>query len=265
MTNNENNEYGRIDRILLMLRRLFVILFIFLVVWIILFKILKINKGDIVVDSNGTGLVIDWNDVEDSTFENLWNNYSKEWNNIYYKWDIIAFVDTQTFKVLENDEVKNIAWMLINSNNLLKIFASYDTRNMLMKNIDQIIKKEENVTDQLKKSSENGMYKMKNEYDILSEFDRGDRYDMTNQQRAKFAMMFLYIKIIKKQSNDKVSMSKALNELKTFLENFDKNDLKKEVEDKELNKIKWDIWIDNDCLYVNGELYACFLDELFVR
>jgi hypothetical protein len=56
-----------------------------------------------------------------------------------------------------------------------------------------------------------------------------------------------------------------LNELKIFLENFDKNDLKKEVEAKGLDRIKWDLWIDNDCLYVNGELYACFLDGLFVR
>jgi hypothetical protein len=62
--------------------------------------------------------------------------------------------------------------MLINSNNLLKIFANYETRVILMQNIDQIIKKEKNVTNELKKSSENGMYKMKKEYNELSEFDR---------------------------------------------------------------------------------------------
>jgi hypothetical protein len=40
-----------------------------------------------------------------------------------------------------------------------------------MRNIDTIITKKENVVDELKKSSENGMYKMKNEYDVLSQFD----------------------------------------------------------------------------------------------
>ncbi|OQB42595.1 MAG: hypothetical protein BWY04_00031 [candidate division CPR1 bacterium ADurb.Bin160] len=51
---------------------------------------------------------------------------------------------------------------------------------------------------------------------------------MTNEQRAKFAIMFLYIKIIKKYSNNQATMEKALEELKIFLENFDKKDLVKE-------------------------------------
>jgi len=61
---------------------------------------------------------------------------------------------------------------------------------------------------------------------------------MTSEQRAKFAIMFLYIKIVKKYSNNQATMEKALTELKTFLENFDENDLKKEIDDKELNRIK---------------------------
>jgi hypothetical protein len=61
---------------------------------------------------------------------------------------------------------------------------------------------------------------------------------MTNEQRAKFAIIFLYIKIIKKQSNDNITMNKALSELKIFLENFDKKNLQKEIEDKNLKKIK---------------------------
>jgi hypothetical protein len=72
----------------------------------------------------------------------------------------------------------------------------------------------------------------------LSKFDRNDRYAMTNEQRAKFAIMFLYIKIAKNMNNDQIQMKVALNELKYFLENFDENDLKDEVKDEDLNEIK---------------------------
>jgi hypothetical protein len=61
---------------------------------------------------------------------------------------------------------------------------------------------------------------------------------MTNEQRAKFAIMFLYIKITKAQNNNKINMQKALSELKIFLENFDENNLSKEIYDKNLNNLK---------------------------
>ena len=61
---------------------------------------------------------------------------------------------------------------------------------------------------------------------------------MTNEQRAKFAIMFLYIKIAKSMHNSEISMKVALNELKYFLENFDEDDLKNEIEDKDMNKIR---------------------------
>ena len=228
-----------------------------------------------VVDSNETWLIIDGsnndktnnegNNSETSKAENLWNNYNKKGNSIYHKWNIISFADASSFKVVDKSKLKDNKWMLINSNNLLKIFANYETRVILMQNIDQIIKKEKNVTNELKKSSENGMYKMKKEYNELSEFDRWDRYEMTNEQRAKFAIMFLYIKITKAQNNNKINMQKALSELKIFLENFDENNLSKEIYDKNLNNLKWDIAIDKNCLYLNGNLYACFLNDLFVN
>lgn len=262
MTNNENTENDRMDRILLILRRLFVILFVFLILWIILFKVLKINKK-VTVDTTTNTWSTNENVVEtDKNEKDLWNNYSNDWKTILYKGNIVKFADFKNFKTISKNDIDG---KVINSNNLLKIFANYETRVGLMKNIDSIINEKENITNELKNSSENGMYKMKKEHKDLSQFDRNDRYNMTDEQRAKFAIMFLYIKIIKKQSNDKVSMDKALSELRIFLENFDKNDLKEEVEDREINKIKWDIWIDNDCLYVNGELYACFLDGLFVK
>ena len=230
-------------------------------IWIILFKILKINDNK-KVDNDMVEIetwVVTGNDLPK---DQLWSNYSTDGKNILYKWEIVKFTDPKTFKVINKDEIDGT---VINSNNLLKIFANYETRLYLMKNIDTIIRNKEHVTNELKNSSENGMYKMKNDYKELSQYKRNDRYEMTDEQRAKFAMMFLYIKIIKKQSNNKATMSKALNELKIFLENFDKKDLWDEVSEKKLNRIKWDLWIDDDCLYLNGELYACFLDELFVK
>ena len=216
----------------------------------------KLNNNDII--ESETWVVIS-KDIQNNQ---LWNNYSLDNINILYKWEIVEFADPKNFRVINKSEIDGT---VINSINLLKIFADYKTRVSLMKNIDSIIKNKENVTNELKKSSENGMYKMKNDYDELSQYNRNDRYNMTNEQRAKFAIMFLYIKIIKKQNNNKATMSKALNELKIFLENFDRNDLEKEVTEKKLNRIKWDLWVDNNCLYVNGEVYACFLDELFVK
>jgi len=269
---NKDDNDTILDKTILIMRRLFVLLFLGTIIWLVLSKIIwsKNNKQPINTDVLKTGQIVDIN-IEDNeatynqtwvTIINLGKHYESQSWQIMYKWEIVKFADSKTFKVINKNEINQ---SVINSNNLLKIFADYETRVYLMKNIDNIIKNKENVTDQLKKSSENGMYKMKNEYNILSEFDRGDRYDMTNEQRAKFAIMFLYIKIVKAHSNDRITTKKALNELKIFLENFNENDLKKEVEAKGLDRIKWDLWIDNDCLYVNGELYACFLDGLFVR
>jgi len=45
MTNHNDYNEGRLDKILLILRRTFLVLFIFLMVRIILFKILKINDS----------------------------------------------------------------------------------------------------------------------------------------------------------------------------------------------------------------------------
>lgn len=264
MTNENDYEETRLDKILLILRRVFLVLFIFLVVWIILFKILKINKNNN-TDANESMETITWNIVNQEIEidkNELWNDYRIDGKNILYKWEVVEFADAKTFKIINKNEIDGT---IINSNNLLRIFADYETRAWLMNNIDKIINKKENVTNELKKSSENGMYDMKNDYKKLSGLNRNDRYDMTDEQRSKFAIMFLYIKIIKKQNNGEITTSKAVNELKLFLENFDKKDLVKEVEDKKINKIKGDIWVDDDCLYVNGELYACFLDGLFVK
>jgi len=278
MTNNYEENEAKLDKLLLIFRRLFLILFILFLLRILLFKIFKINKSS--TENENTEIPKENIEIKDKEIEienkkieesstpttnekwkkNLWKNYSIDKNNVLYKGEIIKFADSENFRIIDKKELE---WReAINSDSLLDIFADYNTRVVLMKNIDKIIESKENITLELKNSSENWMYKMKNDYKNLSQFDRWDRYEMTDEQRAKFAIMFLYIKIIKNYNNDQATMERALEELKFFLENFDKKDL---VKEKNLKKIKWDLGIDNDCLYVNGELYACFLDNLFAK
>jgi len=280
MTTHYDDEDTRLDRILLIVRRLFLILFIGLIIWIILFKIIGINKDK--------WLIINWDSIANNTDDvdndivhkqttkinntksnknklvDLWKNYSKDDNYIYYKWEIISFVDVNKFYVINEDWNYTTQWTVINSQNLLNVFGDYKVRSAMMRQIDQIIKKEKNVTDELKWASENWLYKMKKEYDTLSQFKRKDRYNMTNEQRAKFAIMYLYIKIAK-SSHWTVSMDTALKQLKYFLENFDDDNLKDELDNDDMKNIRWDIWLDDHCIYVNWKLYACFLNKLFIK
>ena len=278
MTTHYEDEDTKLDKILLIVRRIFLVLFIWFILWIILFKIIWINK-DTGISINWDTTAISWDivNIEKDTDNNyddtinlekqidLWKNYSKDDKYIYYKWEVISFVDVNRFYVINEDWNYTTQWIVVNSTNLLKIFANYDTRSYMMKQIDGIIKNEKNITSELKWASENWLYKMSTDENILSQFDRNDRYDMTNEQRAKFAIMFLYIKIAKSMSNSEVSMKIALNELKNFLENFDEDNLKDELDKDDMNKIKWDIWLDDHCIYKNWELYACFLDKIFVK
>ena len=229
MTTHYEDEDTKLDKILLIVRRLFLILFIWLIIWIILFKIIWINKDN--------GLIINWDNISNKTSNkinssginkynskinndkinnneliDLWKNYSKDQRHIYYKWKAINFVDLDKFYVITKDGRYTAQWTVINSQNLLNIFGSYEIRVSMMKQIDQIIKNEKNVTNELKWASENWLYKMKKEYNSLSKFKRKDRYEMTNEQRAKFAIMYLYIKIAK-SSHWTVSMDTALKQL----------------------------------------------------
>lgn len=259
----------KLDKTLLFLRRTFLVLLIFFVIWIIVFRFILWN------DKDKENINITWsNNIEnietkiDETKLVDESEYEISKNKVYYKWDEVLFADADSFKVLDENEIKRIDVNLINSSNLLAVFADYKTRLVMMKQIDGIIKDEKNVTRELFKSSEQWMYKMENDYDNLSKFTRRDRYDMTNEQRAKFAIMFLYIKIIKSKKNSEINMKTALYELKSFLENMDKDKLEKEsIEDENdkwyLQKIKWDWAMDKHCMYIDWELYACILDDLF--
>lgn len=278
--NTSYEDYDtKLDKILLIVRRSFLILFVWFILFIILFKIIWINKNSW-ININWYTSAISWdilnvdqiktkkisnNNINKNIQQDLGKHYSKDNKYIYYKGDVISFVDVDKFYVIDDNWRYSTTWLIITSNNLLKIFANYDTRAYMMKQIDGIIKNEKNITSKLKLASENWLYKMSLDIDVLSKFDRNDRYDMTDTQRAKFAIMFLYIKIAKSMHNNEISMKVALNELKYFLENFDKNSLSSELKDKNMNKIRGNIWLDDHCIYKNWKLYACFLDKIFIK
>lgn len=291
-------EVSNIDRLLLIFRRVFILLVIIIVIWVLLFKIIGINKNsDLNKEKNyplnlpasetslensntweieqptlspysgdsGVKNIEENLDEEAPEVVDLWKRYTKIDSEIYYRGKKLDFVDADKFTVIDQKGRYHAQWIVANSNNLLQIFANSKMRVLLMKQIDDLIANEKNVTKELKSASENGMYKMESQYATLSQFDRNDRYEMTNEQRAKFAIMFLYVKIAKSMSNGEVVMEVALQQLKEFLENFDEDDLKKEISQNKITKIRWNIGMDDYCIYVNGKLYTCFLDKIFVK
>lgn len=261
-----DEETTLLDKILLIARRIVVILFIIFLIWIIFNKFIlnKDKTENSIVDSTDINETILENNSEWLDIKDLWKNYSINENwEILYKKDVVKFANSNTFQVIDQKGRQSFSGMVNNSENLLFIFADSATRRWLMKNIDGIIRNKKGLSNDLLESSKNGMYKIQDNYDVLSQFDWGDRYDMTNKQRAKFAIMFLYLKIAKWMANNQATMEAALLELKDFIENFDKRDLKKELHQADLVDIKWDIARDDHCIYVDGELYACILDWVF--
>ena len=267
---SESREY-LIDRIELFLRRTLIILALFFILYLIIFKWIGIGKKSTKVGLNEdvaysavksydkknlSNIIATWN----SQIE-LWSHYTSDWKNIYYRWELVKFVNADEFVVMKKNEVKEISGTLINSDNLLLAFQDYDTRLAMMNTIDDIILNEKNVTSTLKDSSENGMYKMKSDYDSLSKYTWKNHSVLTPEQKAKFAIVYLYVKIIK-NSEWTVYMEQALAELKDFLENFDSKKLKSEVTDKNI-RLKGNIGMDKHCIFVDWQLYACFLDEIF--
>lgn len=263
-----------LDKISLFMRRILIILILFLILYLVLFRriwIWKKSKNtdlksndnqNINIEDSNSGDNIEITTVQSWTKINLWSKYESDWDSIFYRWERINFVNADEFVVLSKNEKKEIEWTLINSDNLLLAFQDYDTRLSMMKNIDGIISNEQNVTTVLKNSSENWMYKIKTDYEDLSQYNwKNQEWKLTPEQRAKFAMIYLYVKIIK-NAKWTVYMEQALQELKDFIENFNETSLIPEVNDKNF-KLKWDIWMDKHCIFVDGELYACFLDDLF--
>lgn len=271
---NERREY-LVDRIELFLRRTFIILTLFLILYLIVFKWIWVGKksSKISVNKEATYSAIKSNDNKkdskvivssgdnQNTQKQLWSHYTSDWKNIYYRWELVKFVNADEFVIMKKNEVKEISGTLINSDNLLLTFQNYDTRVAMMNTIDDIILNEKNVTSTLKDSSENGMYKIKSDYDNLSKYTWKDHSVLTPEQKAKFAIVYLYVKIIK-NTEWTIYMEQALKELKDFLENFDSKNLKSEVTDENI-RLKGNIGMDKHCIFLDWQLYACFLDEIF--
>lgn len=71
------------------------------------------------------------------------------------------------------------------------------------------------------------MRKFRKDISVLDTYKRGQ--NIPQNQRAKFAVIFLYIKIIKNLESDKIKMKMALTELRKFIQETNRRDLKDEL------------------------------------
>ncbi len=206
------------------------------------FKQLKIEKADV------------------ASFKILGSKYAKDINHAYYKWEIIENVIAEDFTTLEND-LSEEKWLIVNSDNLLTFLEYRPNRLFLMNNIEDVLQSYSNVKWNLKWASENSMWKFKEDLPTLEKYKRSQ--EIPQQQRAKFAVIFLYIKIIKNTESDKIKMKTAMTQLRKFMEESKIEDLPKEIQNKEIKTIKWDVAADKYCIYLDGKLFTCFLDKIF--
>ncbi len=201
--------------------------------------------------------------VDKKTFTDLWHNYAKDKNKVFYKWFIVSKTQPDLFNVISNNWMYKLSWILVTSNSLLEHLKLKSNREFLMTTIASVSNKNINVKNELVKASAYSMDKFKNEYNELNKLKWKD--NMTDLQRAKFGVIFLYIKLIKSLESDKIRMKLAKAELKYFIQHSDEILKKFWPETKRSSKINWDIWYDDYCLYLNWKLYWCFLNKIFVE
>lgn len=206
------------------------------------FKQLKIEKADV------------------ASFKSLGSKYAKDINHAYYKGEIIENVSPEYFTTIEND-INQEKGLIVNSDNLLTFLEYRPNRLFLMNDIGGILQAYANVKGNLKWASENSMWKFKEDLPTLEKYKRSQ--DIPQQQRAKFAVIFLYIKIIKNTESDEIKMKMAMTQLRKFIEEGNIEDLPKEIQNKDMETLKGDIATDKYCMYIDGELFTCFLDKIF--
>jgi len=200
--------------------------------------------------------------IDFSTFKDLWNNYSKDKNKVYYKWTSLKNIETDKFQVISQNWDYKLSWIISTSKNLINHLQNKENRVFLMTTIASVSNKNQNVKEELLKSSVFAINNFKSEYENLNNLQRWD--EMTDLERAKFWVIFLYIKLMKQRESDEIRMSKAKEELKYFIQNSDKILQNYWTEQEKWNTIKWDIWYDEYCIYNNWELYWCFLNKIFI-
>ena len=203
------------------------------------------------------------NNADKASFSVLWKEYAEDKNTVYYKGIAMTNVETDKFKVIDQKGDHKLTGIIVNSKNLLKHLEVKKNREFLMTTIASITNKNQNVKDELKESSIYAMNSFKDDFDELNELQRWD--DMTDVQRAKFWVIFLYIKIIKSLESDQIRMSKAKEELRYFIEHSDEILKEYWAEEQQKTSLQGDIGYDQYCVYLDGELFACFLNEIFIK
>ena len=200
--------------------------------------------------------------ADTKTFKALWNKYAKDKNTVYYEWQALKNIEPNKFKVINTNWNYELQWIIVTSKNLMKHLEKKSNREFLMTTIASVTNKNVNVKDQLTQASIYSMKNFEDDYEELNKLQRGDK--MTDIQRAKFGVIFLYIKLIKSLKSDKIKMSIAKKELSYFLKNSDKIIKKYWAEQEKNNSINGNIWYDEYCVYNNWELFGCFLNKIFI-
>jgi len=221
------------------------------------------NWYDISTNNNKiyyNGKEIVW--ADNKTFEDLGQNYAKDKNSIFYKWWKLSNIETNKFKVIKWNWNHELSGIITTSKNLINHLKEKENREFLMTTIASVSNKNINVKDELTKASAFAMNNFKSDYKKLNNIQRWDK--MTDLERAKFWVIFLYIKLMKQRETDKIRMSKAKEELKYFIANSDKILGKYQTEKEKPTSIQWDIWYDEYCIYHNWWLYWCFLNKIFI-
>jgi len=201
--------------------------------------------------------------TDTGNFETLGKWYAKDSKKIYYKWKTMNNVEIDKFKVINKSGNHKLSWIIVNSKNLLEHLKTKKNRKFLMTTIASITNKNQNVKNELTHASVYAMDSFKWDFNELNNLQRGD--EMTDLQRAKFGVIFLYVKIIKNLETDQIRMSKAKKELKYFIQNSDKILKEYGPENSRWTTLEWDIWYDQYCVYNDGKLFGCFLNEIFIQ
>jgi len=200
--------------------------------------------------------------TDKESFKALWDKYAKDKNNVYYEWNIVENAQSDKFYVIDTKGTYELKWTIVTSKNLLEHLKVKENREFLMTTIAWVTNKNINVKEELKIASIYSMNTFKNDYETLNKLQRWDK--ITDIQKAKFGVIFLYIKIIKNLESDKIRMSTAKAELKYFVEHSDEILKTYWTETTKPDIIKWNLWYDEYCIYQDGNLFGCFLNKIFI-
>lgn len=260
--------------------RIIIILLMVILLWLWIFKgklqttsINPMNKNDnvLVLDKyysidTGNAVVYYMKDniknANALSFESLDKGYAKDINNVYYKWEKVVSVNPKEFNVIDQSGNYDLDGIIVNSENLLNLLENRTNRLFLMNHLSNVLKESENSKSELYNASTNAMYNFRTQYNELRNL--WWKSEIKDSQRAKYAVMFLYVKLTQQLRSGQITMDKAIQEFGKFLEDIDPQDLKEELSNEGWYTVKGNIGYDNYCLYVDGKLHTCFLNKIFM-